>query len=387
MTLVDVDGAVRLHRVQAGVAQFYLVATVSSPCPAEVAAGAAYRMIAEQLAPNAAEIVHERIFANLASAASVLASREHLLASIGAPRVSPTFVEGAPLWGTGLAGVMIRAVQRAYTTQGVQILHDGLQPIGYSWSRQDVRHWLLQGVTAEACETQRGEDADSELQRLFERLARLLQVHGASFSDVTRTWFYIDRIVQSYAAFNRVRNHHYQLHGLTRAQGGHLQLPASTGIGARNLARRRVVVDVLATRPSLSQPVARLTSSTQQDPVHYGSSFARAAVVHEPDHDLVQLSGTAAIGAKGESLHPNNPRAQIDSTLEHVSALLRTRGAALKDIASATLFLKRAEHAALLRERVLVLGLAELPFVAVVADVCRDELLFEMDAELVVAAT
>jgi len=44
-------------------------------------------------------------------------------------------------------------------------------------------------------------------------------------------------------------------------------------------------------------------------------------------------------------------------------------------------FVKRPEHAAVFQEMARERGLEEFPAVCVVADVCRDDLLFEIDGE------
>jgi hypothetical protein len=67
-----------------------------------------------------------------------------------------------------------------------------------------------------------------------------------------------------------------------------------------------------------------------------------------------------------------------------VHALLKQEGAGLKDICAATVFVKHGEYADFFYEIALARGLDNFPCVCVVADVCREELLFEMDAEAVV---
>ena len=52
--------------------------------------------------------------------------------------------------------------------------------------------------------------------------------------------------------------------------------------------------------------------------------------------------------------------------------------------AAATVFVKRPEHASLFWKMARDHGLEEFPAVCVVADVCRDELLFEIDGQAVV---
>jgi enamine deaminase RidA (YjgF/YER057c/UK114 family) len=64
--------------------------------------------------------------------------------------------------------------------------------------------------------------------------------------------------------------------------------------------------------------------------------------------------------------------------------LLGQEGAGLADICAATVFVKRPEYAEVFRQVAADRGLADLPAVCVVADVCREELLFEIDAEAIV---
>jgi enamine deaminase RidA (YjgF/YER057c/UK114 family) len=99
---------------------------------------------------------------------------------------------------------------------------------------------------------------------------------------------------------------------------------------------------------------------------------------------IVQVSGTAAIDEHGVSLYPGDIRAQIDCTFNKVQSLLAQEGAGLKDICAATVFVKKQEFAEIFHEMAAARGLSDFPAVCIVADVCREELLFEIDAEAVV---
>jgi enamine deaminase RidA (YjgF/YER057c/UK114 family) len=370
MTSVFRDANLRVDLTLAGTGQLYLVARVSPLVPAARAAEKAYGVLAEQLQACSAEVVHERVFASVSVLDAVLGARQRVWPD--ASPVPPTYVEGAPVGGEGLAGVILHAVVPTVTRSGVHTLLDGARPIGRRWTYGGVEQLVLQGVDG------LGPDiGQPELESVFDRIERLLGAHGAHFGDVVRTWFYLDEIVPRYAAFNRVRSARYSAHGLSA-------LPASTGIGAKNPGRARVVADVLAATSPAEATTERLTSSTQQDPSSYGSAFSRGVRLRVHDRTMIQLSGTAAIGEHGESLYPGDIEAQIDCTLTHVASLLEPHGATLADAAAACMFLKRPEHAPVLGERLRRRGLETMPCVVVVADVCRDELWFEVDAELLV---
>jgi enamine deaminase RidA (YjgF/YER057c/UK114 family) len=117
-----------------------------------------------------------------------------------------------------------------------------------------------------------------------------------------------------------------------------------------------------------------------QNHVHDGNVVP--ALIEEPDVSLVQVSGTAAIDEQGRSLYPGDVRGQIDCTFDKIAALIGQEGASLNDIAAASVFVKRPEDAPVYQERAAARGLENLPVVIMVADICREELLFEIDAEV-----
>jgi enamine deaminase RidA (YjgF/YER057c/UK114 family) len=133
----------------------------------------------------------------------------------------------------------------------------------------------------------------------------------------------------------------------------------------------------------MSSPVRKLTNRKQLDAFRYGAAFSRGALIQEPDGSLIQISGTAAIDEKGVSLHPGDVHSQINCTLDKIGTLLSQEGATFTDICEATVYVKRRADADLFWEMAVERGLGDLPAVCVVADICRKELLFEIDAEAV----
>jgi hypothetical protein len=71
--------------------------------------------------------------------------------------------------------------------------------------------------------------------------------------------------------------------------------------------------------------------------------------------------------------------------LDKIAALIGPEGATLEDIVAASVFVKHGEDALVYMERAAGRGLKNLPAVVMVADICREELLFEIDAEVVVS--
>ena len=144
-------------------------------------------------------------------------------------------------------------------------------------------------------------------------------------------------------------------------------------------------MDLLAVTGPKGVPAAvrQLRNDSQLDAFRYGSAFSRGACISGPGLTAIHVSGTAAIDEHGRSLYPESIRRQIAATLEKVEALLAPEKAGLQDFVAATVFVKRREMCGVLGNdgRPRAWGLSGR---RVVADICRDELLFEIDGEVVV---
>jgi enamine deaminase RidA (YjgF/YER057c/UK114 family) len=221
---------------------------------------------------------------------------------------------------------------------------------------------------------------------MLDRAERILRENGASYRDVVRTWFYLSDILDWYAAFNKVRNEKYGEFGIMPGPGdGDLLLPASTGIRADMPSGDAATMDLIAIVGEEGRPaVKQLTNAAQLDAFRYGSAFSRGAVIKEEEVDIVQISGTAAIDQQGRSQFQEDIRSQITFTFDRIETLLKQAEAGLKDITAATVFVKSPVYAPVFWEMAKDRGLEEFPAVCVVADVCREELLFEIDGEAAV---
>jgi enamine deaminase RidA (YjgF/YER057c/UK114 family) len=373
-----------LHGRAAGESVTFLVAQGSWRADAALSARGAYGEIARVLQDQGLTIVHERLFGSLAVKDAVLAARA---AALRAGSLSPegpvTYIQGRPPWGEGLAGVIIQAVagEEAWT-----IRYQG-KPVGRAWRQGEATYYLLQDIQGLAVNGDGANDRPAQVRRLIHRAARLLEAQGTSYRDVVRTWFYLEDILAWYPEFNRARSAVYRELGLMPINGGGKPcLPASTGIQGKAPGEVACALDLLAVSgPPESRPlVKQLRSPAQPEALSYGSAFSRGMIIHQPDAAGIQVSGTAAIDEQGKSLYPGDVRAQIDCTFDKVAALIGEEGARLSDIAAACVFVKRPEDALVYQERARTHGLENLPVVVMVADVCRPELLFEIDAEVVI---
>ena len=123
-----------------------------------------------------------------------------------------------------------------------------------------------------------------------------------------------------------------------------------------------------------------MVSSHQCEAGAYGSSFSRGKKVRPAvDLELLYVSGTASIDLQGQTVHLGDPSGQILETLAAVHNLLSASGAGLDDIVSSALFFKN-EPAYRAWQTLAGQGqIPSFPGIALYEDVCRDELLFELE--------
>ena len=366
--------------------QIFLVASAIPGANGMAAAQAIYGEIARILKERGLTIVHERLFGSLTVKDAVLAVRAEQFLAYHLPVTGPiTYIQGHPPWGEGFAGAIIQAVCCRRPEDEVRTIRDQGQPVGRSWRRGNATFLLLQDLQGLSVNGNGANAYPLQTRRMIRQAARLLKAQGASYRDVVRTWFYLADILAWYPEFNQARTAIYRQFGILPGQGhGCLRLPASTGILGDAPGGAACTMDLLAVRgPDQSNPLVRpLRNPKQQDAYQYGSAFSRGALIRLPDVSLIQVSGTAAIDELGRSLHTGDIRGQIDCTLDKIATLLEPEGACLQDIVAACVFVKRPKDARAYHRRAAALGLENLPAVVMVADVCREELLFEVDAEV-----
>ena len=116
------------------------------------------------------------------------------------------------------------------------------------------------------------------------------------------------------------------------------------------------------------------------------SSFSRGLRLDFGNIAVLLISGTASIGANGETLHPGDFRAQTRRTFANIAALLESEGASWRDIVRTTCYLRDIErdYAAFNEERSAFYRAQELdPLPAstgIQAILCRPDLLVEIEA-------
>ncbi|MHC4708700.1 MAG: RidA family protein, partial [Planctomycetota bacterium] len=222
--------------------------------------------------------------------------------------------------------------------------------------------------------------SDTEQAReTFEKMEQALGHAQMDFSHVVRTWLYINRILAWYDDFNSVRNGFFAERRVLERT-----MPASTGIGAGNCAGAAVVAEAFAIKPKRDTVrIQEVTSPLQCPAPDYKSSFSRAVEVAFSDHRRLYVSGTASIQRDGTTAHIGDTAKQIALTMEVVEAILDSRRMSFSDVSRAIAYFKDIDDAPLFDTYCQKEGLSLLPIAVAHGDICRDELLFEIELDAV----
>ena len=322
------------------------------------------------LSAYGAVIIREEVF-GLRSVAD-----EFLRATTGAVCVITwpvSWLEGEPLGRGGVAGIHAFAVSGAE----VRWLFSNGRPVASIFSDGYARHCILGDINPSSEAEPRLEQADE----IFDLIDQQLSRARMEWKNVARTWLYLDRILEWYGDFNLVRKDAFDRFELYSHS-----MPSSTGIGASNLAGAAVTAGAWAVAPLRPEArVEQVISPLQCSARDYGSCFSRAVEIVCPDLRRLMVSGTASISRDGITEHRGDFWRQMARTFDVVDAILESRSMGWRNVSRATAYLRRAKDVAACEEFLALRGL-RLPLIMTRADVCRDDLLFEIELDALAPA-
>lgn len=218
----------------------------------------------------------------------------------------------------------------------------------------------------------------AQAQQVFQKARRILRSVDLDFSSTIRTWLYARDILSWYDQLNKARNEFFTEHKIYDGI-----VPASTGIGAGNPFDAALTTQFLAVRPLTDAVTIEPANSPLQNPAwNYKSSFSRGIKVLCPDHHRLSVSGTASIDEDGKTVFIDDVDAQMNLTMQVVEAILQDAGMDWNDTASALVYFKHRDDFGRFDAYCQKHGIA-LPHVKLHADVCRDDLLFELELDAV----
>jgi enamine deaminase RidA (YjgF/YER057c/UK114 family) len=313
-------------------------------------------------------------------AQNVFGSRE--LRDEGVERTARVFgdISWPVAWieGNGGNSSCVRGTQiQAVSGVDVRPVWSGGRPVGSAFEDENARYCLLADIQP----SRRDDTRTSQTRDVLENIEGALRTVDMDFSDVVRTWFFLDDILSWYGDFNKVRTQFLEERGVFTGL-----VPASTGVGVRNTAGAVLTAGALAIRPKNGSVRVEVVPSPLQCPAtNYRSSFSRAIEVRLPDCRTLHISGTASIDSEGKTAHAGDMRRQIELTMEVVETILKSRGMGWENAARAIAYFKDMNDAPLFDEYCTNKGMPHLPLAVAHADICRDDLLFEIEADAIAA--
>jgi hypothetical protein len=245
----------------------------------------------------------------------------------------------------------------------------------------------------------------------FAQLSRILTEEEMEFSNIMRQWNYIEQITgnflqnnsisQHYQIFNDVRSMFYQSADFKNGY------PAATGIG---MHCGGIIIDVIAARVEVEKLVVALKSPVQLDAFSYSKEvlaendtmpnfsrttpkFERAKILFTPESLLILISGTAAIIGQS-STSKLSVEQQTEMTIQNILRLISSENLLEHGIESAEdatitylrVYVKHSKDMAQVKN-ICMKYFTLLPIVYVVADICRSELLVEIEGQAVSGIT
>lgn len=326
------------------------------------------KRLAEALPPRNATVARQLVFG---SATVYPAAVKALRRVLDDPELPVTWVEGADCAGNAIAGIQIHAVSgarvRTFDDNGI---------VTRVWDDALATHCVVNSILPARTSATRPEQASE----VFEKLQAGLASAKMTMKDIARTWFYLDDLLSWYGDFNRVRNDVFARNELRPHS-----LPASTGVSGRNPASAALVAAVWAIRPHdpAAAAVHSVPSPEQCPAPAYGSAFSRAVEIGSAGFRQLLVSGTASIAPDGKTAHIGDVRAQIERTMQVAGAILESRRMTYADVSLAAAFFKSPADAPLFTDWLARHKLQALPLVCAQCDICRSDLLFEIELNAV----
>jgi len=157
-------------------------------------------------------------------------------------------------------------------------------------------------------------------------------------------------------------------------------MPASTGIGLYLIDGSRCALDLVAVLEPREATRYLQAVGRQQCALEYGSAFSRASVAITPAGETIFVSGTASIDASGATTHIGDAAGQVSTTIENVRAVLSDVNAGDEDVVQAVIYCKTPEVEKIFSD---LKPSITWPYVTVTCDICRPDLLFEIEATAV----
>ena len=350
-----------------GVLEVYLTVSPTAEKSVEEQSKEIFSAIKSELEPKQLRILQERVFVTQEAADIVRAARASVYGQLD-DGVEPTWLV-VPAGITGqISGVQVHAVGGL---ESPRILSLDDKPCGRIVSYGERKLMTLSGLSGSG-----GGSDSAQAKIMFERAESILKQEGTDFYAVARTWMWLRDILSWYDEFNAVRNDFFIERGLIQ-KAVESKMPASTGIGIPGDNDSICTMDLVAVIEPASSIEYLDAGGNQLSAFEYGSAFSRACSVDTPAGKTVYVSGTASIDHSGKTTNVGKAKEQIEDTVENVLAVFKEMNCKEEDIIHSFMYCKTREIEDLYLD---ICSKLKWPQFAAITNVCRDNLLFEIEA-------
>lgn len=290
----------------------------------------------------------------------------------------------------------------------------GAKPTEITIKRNETASWSLfqrDGLklifAAGLCLDKESDDILIHSMESFAKVQHILKEEGMNFSDIIRQWNYIEQITekigvdgkksQHYQIFNDVRSKYYRLADFVNGY------PAATGIG---MNFGGISIDFIAAKSENKSSVIGIKSPVQVDAYNYTEAvlkencamydfcrttpkFERAKLFFTSEKKWIFISGTAAISGQ-DSADQNSVEYQTEMTIQNILQLVSVKNIQQQGINITEdpiinylrIYVKYKKDMPVVKQ-ICNRYFDGTPVVFVVADICRPELLVEIEGQAV----
>ena len=370
----------------ASATEIYISAVPAKSASAQNQAEQIFYGISDILRSKKAHIFQERIFAAQSAMEILSRARSQAYADLD-DGVAPSFLVAKEGLLGPVAGVQVHAISSDSRPEVISLDQTGcgriLRVSGRAYlTLSNISAATLRSSSLRSTSPQSPQDkftpakASEQAQAMMVKADAVLKQFGADFLSVPRTWMWLKDILSWYDDFNHVRNKFFTERRLIGA-GTRQSMPASTGIGLGPADGGNCAMDLIAVLEPTDCTEYLQAAGKQQCALEYGSAFSRAARSIMPAGQTVFVSGTASIDADGATTHIGDASGQISTTIGNVRAVLADMNCKDEDVVQVVAYCKTTEVEKIFNASK---GALDWPWLTAICDICRPDLLFEIEA-------
>lgn len=335
-----------------------------------------YSNLNRYLTQNEIQVVYEKCFGQLSFKDKVLdikrsVEREKF------PQWPLSYIEGNPALNSCMSSITVMGIRSLNKEVKIEYIEFEDRVIGTKMIDLNQEYLYIMGL---ASDTRHG---TNEFNGMFEQLKDILSVSQFSVGDMVRTWIYLNDINDNYVNFNEARRVFFEQSNIDYSSSSNV-LPASTCIHGITNYGATAMIDVMcikkmSSNAKIDRIYTPLLNEAEGDSYLFKPTFSRALSIEADNHIEIQLSGTASVDQNGETVFKDDPYKQIQKTLTNIESMLSVHELTFEDFVQSTCFFKSDEYYTIFQQVMQEMNIPHFSSTFVIGDICRQDLLCEID--------